>query len=149
MDISLREITNENLDQVIALKVRTDQTHVASNFDSLKQAEEDPDDICLAIYSNDEPVGFVMYANDYDDNCLWISRFMIDSQHQGKGYGSAALSLLKQIALEDPNITKLGLSTHLGNVEGISFYTKFGFVDTHADDGEADPEEIFELVLSK
>lgn len=129
--------------------MREDQTHVASNLDSINEAKEDPDDIVRAIYDSDIPVGFVMYSLDYDDKCLWISRFMLDADHQGKGYGTAALELLKQIAIEDPNINKLGLSTHLTNVDGIKFYTKFGFVDTSANDGEADPEEIFELQLNK
>lgn len=149
MNITLRNITSENLEQVVNLKVKKEQVHVASNLVSITQSKEDPDDIIAAIYCDDEPVGFVMYSFEYESKCLWISRFMIDSKYQRKGYGMAALNLLKQIAMDDPHIVKLGLSTHLENVEGIEFYSKFGFRDTGTNDGEEDPEEIFEFDLKK
>ena len=41
-----------------------------------------------------ELVGFLMHALDPDENSRWIYRLMIDRNHQGRGYGRAALRAL-------------------------------------------------------
>jgi diamine N-acetyltransferase len=150
MNTSIREITTQNYDQVINLRTRADQTHVATNAESMAEAARDPDDKPIAIYDGETPVGFVMYSLDHEGKFLWISRFMIDKDFQGKGYGRATLELLKQIAMDDPGIIKLALSTEKDNTEGIAFYTKFGFKDTGRTlHDEEDGEEVFELDLEK
>src|SRR3954465_429625 len=93
MTVTLREITKENWRQIIALQLAEGQEgFVASNVYSLAQAKVDPVRIPLAIYSDETPVGFIMY-NDrpLDDGSYHISRLMVDREHQGKGYGRAAV----------------------------------------------------------
>ena len=148
MPTSLKPITLDNFDAIIALEVSADQNFVASNLKSLAEAYASKVDICLAIYSDVTPVGFIMYNIDTASHSLWISRFMIDKKYQGKGYGKAALNLIKDIAQKDEKVTKLQLSTHHTNTSAIAFYENFGFVDTHTTDNDPeDPEEIFEFVL--
>lgn len=146
MSISLREINQENFYACMRLSVRKDQPFVASNAFSVAESKIFPFWITNAIYHDEEMVGFLMYTKNYDENELYLCRFMIDQKYQGKGYGKGALDLLKEIAMSDEKINKVKLSTNPENKNGIRIYEKFGFVDMHCMD---DGEEEFMLDLKK
>lgn len=146
MSISLREITQDNFFACIGLSVRPDQPFVASNTFSIAESKIFPHWITNAIYQDEEMVGFMMYTKDYEENELYLCRFMIDQKHQGKGYGKAALDILKEIAMGDENISRITLSTSPKNENGIRIYEKFGFIDmNYMEDGE----EMFAMDLKK
>ena len=94
------------------LSVRKDQPFVASNSFSVAESKIFPNWITNAIYYDEEIVGFMMYTKNYEENELYLCRFMIDQNHQGKGDGKAALDKLKDIAMGDENINKMKLSTN-------------------------------------
>jgi len=146
MSISLREITQDNFYACMKLSVRKDQPFVASNSFSVAESKIFPNWITNTIYNDEEMVGFMMYEKNYEENELYLCRFMIDQKHQGKGYGKAALDKLKEIAMGDENINKIKLSTDPKNINGIRIYGKFGFIDMNYMDDE---EEVFELDLKK
>ena len=146
MGISLREITQDNFLACMKLSVRKDQPFVASNSFSVAESKIFPNWITKAIYSDEEIVGFLMYEKNYEENELYLCRFMIDQKHQGKGYGKAALDILKEIAMDDEKIHMIKLSTNPKNENGIRIYEKFGFMDTKQMD---DDEEVFVLDLKK
>ncbi|MBI4927304.1 MAG: GNAT family N-acetyltransferase [Anaerolineae bacterium] len=146
MSISLRDITQDNFNTCMRLSVRKDQPFVASNAYSVAESKLFPQWITKAIYSDEEMVGFMMYEMNYEENELYLCRFMIDQNHQGKGYGKAALDLLKEIAMEDEKINQIKLSTAPDNQNGIRIYEKFGFVDMKYME---DDEEVFVLHLKK
>jgi len=146
MAVSLRDITEENFRPVTRLAVGKDQPFVASNAFSIAESKIFPFWITKAIYSEEELVGFMMFTKNYEEGELYLCRFMIDSRHQGRGYGKAALDLLKRIAVEDECIKAMKLSTCPDNANGIRIYEKFGFVDTKTMD---DNEEVFILKLEK
>ncbi|PKO19295.1 MAG: hypothetical protein CVU39_01710 [Chloroflexi bacterium HGW-Chloroflexi-10] len=146
MSITFKEITIDNFRECIGLTVRDDQKFVAPNVVSIAQSKIEPKYIPLAIYNDETMVGFLMYAFEYADKELYLCRFMIDQNFQHKGYGKGALDILKEIAMQDPGVEKIELSTKPTNVYGIRVYEKFGFKDTGIlDDGE----EIFVLDLGK
>lgn len=145
MAVSLREITRENFEAIIDLKVREDQDHVASNVYSIAQSKVFTGDLPYAIYNDETPVGFIMYnINDDVPNGIWISRLMIDAKFQGKGFGTATLSLIRDIAI-NKKFDRIKLSTDLTNIDGIAFYSKFGFVDTGV---IQEDEEVFEYKIT-
>ena len=146
MSISLREITQDNFYACMRLSVRKDQPFVASNSFSVAESKIFPNWITNAIYYDEEIVGFMMYTKNYEENELYLCRFMIDQKHQGKGYGKGALDKLKEIAMGDENIHTIKLSTDPTNENGIRIYEKFGFVDMKYMD---DDEEVFVLDLKK
>lgn len=146
MSISLREITQDNFYACMKLSARKDQPFVASNSFSVAESKIFPNWITNAIYNDEQMVGFMLYEKNYEENELYLCRFMIDQKHQGKGYGKAALDKLKEIAMGDENINKIKLSTDPKNVNGIRIYEKFGFIDMNYMDDE---EEVFELNLKK
>ncbi len=152
--ITLRPITDENREAVLALSVREDQPFVASNKVSLRQADETNAEYPgvarpFGIYADDRLVGFCMLAvnleeEDEDDRCyLW--RFMIDQNEQGKGYGQAALKEIIRY-FRDLGGERVLLSTEPENERGLHVYHKAGFLDTGCiDDGEA----VLRLFLKK
>ncbi len=146
MALTFRDITKSNFDECIGLKVRDDQKFVASNVFSIAQSKIWPGFIPAAIYHDDTMVGFVMYRLDYQKHELYLCRLMVDQRYQQRGYGRGALELLRDIAMRDPGIERIELSTRPANVYGINVYEKFGFRDTGVlDDGE----EVFVLELPK
>ena len=68
---------------------------------------------------------------------FWVWRFMIDTGHQGKGYGHRALELLVEEARKD-GVDEVKLSYHPGEHSPQAFYTRFGFVET----GEVEEGEV-------
>ena len=146
MSISLREITQDNFIACMRLSVRKDQPFVASNSFSVAESKIFPNWITNAIYYDEEIVGFMMYTKNYEENELYLCRFMIDQKHQGKGYGKGALDILREVAMSDEKINKIKLSTNPTNENGIRIYEKFGFVDMKYMDGD---EEVFVLDLKK
>ena len=82
-----------NLWAVVELKLHPGQeAFVADNIDSIANASVEPTFVPLAIYAGDELVGFAMYGqHPPDTGTWWVIRLMIDREHQGKGYGRAAM----------------------------------------------------------
>jgi len=146
MGVTFREITKDNFKECINLKVRDDQRFVASNLYSIAQSKIMPEYLPLAIYNDEAMVGFIMYKLDLEKQELYLCRFMIDMQYQGKGYGKESLDLLKSIAGKATGINKIELSTKPDNHHGIKVYEQAGFKDTGIlDEGE----EVFVLKLYK
>lgn len=131
--IEFREITKENVIAIIDLDLLEHQKdQVAPNAVSIAQGHYSEEAWFRAIYNNDKPVGFVMLSLDYKKNKFWVWRFMIDKNHQGKGYGRASIDLIKQVIKEKvPNVTEIYLS-YVPKEEGGAdeFYKKVGFEDT-------------------
>ena len=152
--ITLRPITDENREAVIALSVREDQPFVATNEYSLREAAETEAKYPgvarpFAIYADEKLVGFCMFAVDPDeedeDDRYYLWRFMIDQNEQGKGYGQAALAEIIRY-FRNLGAERLLLSTKLENERGLHIYHKAGFLDTGCiDDGEA----VLRLFLKK
>ena len=152
--ITLRPITDENREAVIALSVREDQPFVATNEYSLREAAETEAKYPgvarpFAIYADEKLVGFCMFAVDPDeedeDDRYYLWRFMIDQNEQGKGYGQAALAEIIRY-FRNLGAERLLLSTKPENERGLHVYHKAGFLDTGCiDDGEA----VLRLFLKK
>lgn len=104
MDVILKELTQGNWEDCIELKIHPEQENfVASNLYSIAESQFIEGCVPLAIYNDDILVGFIMYEPDLEnqaDKVYFITRLMIDSTYQGKGYARAAIqqviSRLKQ-----------------------------------------------------
>ena len=128
MDINFREIDKSNYNTCISLKVGDHQAHyVASNAFSLIQSFYEDELYPLGIYDGDVMVGFLLY--DYDEELAgWsFSRFMIDTKHQNKGFGSKALKkFLDLFHSKFPN-QRLYTSVEIDNPIAIKLYERYGF----------------------
>ena len=150
--IELREITYKNVGKVLKLKVTKDQEDfIAGNDYSLAEAycslkEDKYPHTALAIANGEEIVGFLMYEyappvsdrNDKDEEYFQdepyyhLFRYMIDEEHQDKGYGRVAMEKLVEHMKGRPQ----GLADAIyicycpPNVVAKKFYESFGFADT-------------------
>lgn len=131
MSVSLRQITPENFDECINLKVADGQKNfVAPNVKSIAQSKIYPTMNISAVYNDDEMVGFVMFGFDPDDERYYLVRLMIDEKHQGKGYGRAATrEVINQLKLIK-DCRELYLSFVPENAGAERLYKSVGFERT-------------------
>lgn len=140
--VVLRNISEENRGEIIALKVAENQReYIASNEDSLREAEYNPGVArAFGIYSGDRAVGFAMFAfdeeNDDPHDRFWLWRFMIDESLQGQGFGRAALTEIIKYFREN-GADEITLSTKESNRNALALYYSFGFEENgDMNDGE-------------
>nr|WP_225778363.1 GNAT family N-acetyltransferase [Pseudomonas sp. Marseille-Q3773] len=116
-----------------ALRVRDEQSEfIASNTESLEQAADSPwcEPLAVRAQHSGEMVGFLMHALDPDENSRWIYRLMIDHQHQGRGYGRAALRALLAYLQQLPGGPGVALGVAPENIGARRLYAGEGFVET-------------------
>ena len=136
--VSLRPVTAENEAAVAALRVRPSQERlVAANVQSLADARAVPACEPFAVYAGAVPVGFLMLRHDYPgQQDYYLLRLMIAAEHQGRGYGTAALRRLVAHVRTLPGATALRTSYDLGAGNAGPFYARLGFVETGATNGD-------------
>jgi diamine N-acetyltransferase len=135
MTVTLRPLTAENWEESIDLQVSDEQKeYVAPNLYSIAESRFEPTFVILAIYADEQMVGFAMY--DTVDYC--IVRFMIDKRFQGKGYGRAAMLLLIDQFEGEFAHPSACLSFVPGNIAAERLYESVGFYRT----GEMDEDEL-------
>lgn len=139
MTITLRPVTHENWRDVYALTKTLSaeqQGFVAPNGYSMLEAIYDPDQRTRprAVYADiggaDTLVGFVMtyYDAEYDEH--WIDRLMVAGEHQGKGYGRAALAQTLDYFRTLPECKAVHISFEPENTPARALYASMGFLDT-------------------
>jgi diamine N-acetyltransferase len=137
--IALKEITKENLREILKLKVASEQERfVAPNSVSIAQAYFDRDVAWFrAIYADDAPVGFVMLHDEPAARKYYLWRFMVDHRYQKHGYGAQALRQVIEYVRQRPGASELLTSVVPGEGSPGSFYEKLGFAYTgDMDEGE-------------
>ena len=82
-NITLREVTKENLWEIFALEVAPEQSsYVATNEMSIAQAYFDREIAWFrAIYADETPVGFLMLSDDASNQKYFLWRLMIDARN--------------------------------------------------------------------
>ena len=130
--ISLKPVTKENLNDVISLCVNEDQKRfVSTNTESLAQAYVYSENAYpFAIYSDNEPVGFIMLGYYETKRYYTLWKFMIDQRYQNRGYGRQALELGIQFIKEHFETEELYTGVSLGNDIAKRLYRSVGFNET-------------------
>ena len=147
-NVRLVKVDTKNFDALIDLKpFESQENFVAPNIYSLAEACANTAEGRYAqpfgIYDGETPVGFLMIGFDIADddadrqkypflnNNYLIWRFMIDRNHQNKGYGKAAM----QLALDFIRTWPCGeaeycwLSYEPENETAGKLYRSFGFME--------------------
>ena len=107
-DVILREITQDNFRGILRLEVAPEQKEfVAENAHSIAEAHYEPLAWIRGVYAEDTAVGFVMLRDDPEKPQYYLWRFMIAAEHQGKGYGKAALDRVVEYVRTRPGATEL------------------------------------------
>ena len=138
--VELREITQENYEECINLRVAEHQkAFVSTTVHSLAQAWVSRDTAYpFAIYADDVMVGFLMlgYYERKDQYTLW--KFMIDERYQNRGYGRAALGLAVQFLVEHFHVKEVYTAYISSNRVARELYASFGFRET----GEVEDNQV-------
>ena len=137
MNLTLRAIDDTNLDAVLALEVSPQQAqYIASNKKSLDTAKtEEYREIArpFAIYADETPVGFTMFAFDLTsadpNDRYWLWRLMIGRDFQGRGYGAAALEIILDY-FKRHGADHILLSTKETNTAALALSHKYRFAET-------------------
>lgn len=127
--IHLREVTKENFEEVIKLEIKESQFGmVESPLLSLAQAKVDSRLKPFGMYYNDTIVGFLLLElhRDRVPHYVYLSRILIDKQHQGKGYGRATLALANQW-IKDEGFAFSELIHFPENKVAAHLYESFGY----------------------
>lgn len=139
MPVTLRDVTKANWQECLRLKLAPEQEpFVQPNAYSLAESKFMPTFVPQAIYARDEAsgaetmVGFVMYGYFPDGEAPfgrrhWIFRLMVASDHQGRGYGTAALQLVLDHLEADPACPDVLIGYVPENAGAARLYTRLGF----------------------
>ena len=103
--------------------------------------------VLLGFIDDTIPVGFCSYVFmpefkmniiDYKNGYV-ISSFMIDKNHQSKGYGTNALKLLIEHIKQNHNVDTIYLGVDANNFPAKNLYLKCGFIlDDYSKEHEND-----------
>lgn len=138
MNITLREITKDNYEDICDLEVAEDQKrHLSSNMESILDSKFHESLTARAIYSDDIPVGFIMGERTTAAK-VEIYRFMIDINFQKKGIGCSALELAITEIKKIEGIKQIQICYHPDNEIAKSLYFKIGFKEVGMNDSDDD-----------
>ena len=146
VSVVLRPLDRDNLWDVVELKLHPGQeAFVAPNIDSIANAYVEPTFVPLAVYAGEALVGFAMYGQHPDTGAWWVIRLMIDREHQGQGYGRAAMEAVIPMMAKRVGCAEIVTSFNPANAVAARLYESLGFRPT----GEiADDEPLVLLCLA-
>lgn len=129
MTVTLRPISRDNLWEVVELPLHPGQVaFVEENAASIANAYVEPTFVPLAVYAGATLVGFVMYGQHPPDvGCWWVIRLMIAAEHQGKGYGRAAMEAVIAMMTERVGCAEIVTSFNPANAVAQKLYASLGF----------------------
>ncbi len=130
--VELREITKDNLEDVLSLKVSVTQSNfVSTTAHSLAQAYVYRKTAYpFAIYAGDTMVGFIMLGYYEVKNQYTLWKLLIDKRYQNKGYGKAALQLGINYLVSHFKVKEIFTGVRLENNVAKNLYQSFGFKET-------------------
>ncbi|MEC0244942.1 GNAT family N-acetyltransferase [Paenibacillus chitinolyticus] len=99
----------------------------------------------LAVYIDEQLIGFAVYAVDPDDGSYWIMAYMIDHKFQHKGLGRSGMEELVRYIHDKHGCDKIVLGHRAENERASRLYASLGFEEVDRDGIEI----IRELTLSK
>lgn len=130
--VELREITKDNLEDVLNLNISKQQeAFVSSTAWSLAQAYVYHETAFpFAVYSDNTIVGFIMlgYYESRNQYTLW--KFLIDKNHQNKGYGKEAVKQGIAYLKDRFDAREIYTGVALGNETAKHLYSSIGFKET-------------------
>lgn len=131
VDVELKEVTKESWPEVMNLAFKLEQGGlVAPNFYRVREFKAEPTFVQLAIFHEENVVGFAMYGLDPDDGKYWVYRLMIDVDQQRKGFGKAALIALIDMMSKIPGCDEIFVGYRPENFVAHALYMSAGFKRT-------------------
>lgn len=130
--VELREISKDNLDDILKLNVsKKQETFVSSTATSLAQAYVYRETAYpFAVYNDNTIIGFIMfgYYESRKQYTLW--KFLIDAKYQNKGLGRVALKQGIEYMKKQFDVDEIYTGVCLGNECAKHLYKSLGFIET-------------------
>jgi diamine N-acetyltransferase len=124
----LEPVSRSNVRQVCSLRVAPHQEpFVSPNAESLAEAYVVAEAVPRALRVDDALVGFVMLYDSPGEPALEVWRLMLDAQHQGRGFGRAAVEAVLAYARARPQTRVLTVGAEEGKGGPAGFYERLGF----------------------
>ncbi|WP_017812282.1 GNAT family N-acetyltransferase [Paenibacillus shenyangensis] len=141
MSLMIKEVTGMNWRAAAALQVTEAQRpYMESNAFSLAESKYEYNATSVCLYDGIMLVGYAMYGWYCEESdSLWIERFMIDAEFQGRGYGRQFFPLLLDYLHQRFHYEKVMISIHPEDRAGQRFAQSLGFRST----GETDDVGTF------
>ena len=131
MNLIVKEVDKNNYKEIINLKVSNEQkNYIETVEECLEEANIYPIWRPVGLYHEEKPVGFAMYGLFVDEGRngrVWLDRFLISDENQGKGYGKAGVKLLISRLYEEYGYDEIFLSVYEDNENAIRLYKCLGF----------------------
>ncbi len=135
MTVYINNINPSNVNEVKQLKVNSKQMHfIETVHECLNEAEKFSQWCPVAIYNDNEIVGFAMYGCFGKKKETWFDRILIDEKYQRQGIGRKAMRLLMFFVLDKYKVNTLYLSIVRENQVARKLYEELGFYYTLVDD---------------
>lgn len=139
-ELTLKPVTETNWRAITELKPLSHQMEwINTNAESLLEAVYEPrfNWSVYGLYADSYPIGFAMIgAYNEERKYIWLDRFMIDGQFQGRGYGKKFLAKILTFIQSNWIVDDIVLSIEKDNQVAKIFYEKFGFKNTGRIDEE-------------
>jgi diamine N-acetyltransferase len=130
MTIHLKKVDRCNWVACVKLSLHPDQVgNLASNSNTIAEAKFEPHHRLRAIYKDNDVIGMLSFCHEDDPldlELFWLFRFMIDKEHQGKGYGSNVLALVLE-EVRGLGGKRLQTMCKPSNAAAAQAYRSFGF----------------------
>ena len=145
MEVSLRQVTKENYEEVCELDVTKEQEdYVACNMWSIVESKYNEGYETRVIYMKEEPVGFFMWVKESGIK-VSIWRFMVDKKHQQKSIGRVSLNLALAEIKKVSDLQEIEICYNPKNPVAKEFYSSFGFSETGMDEDDEDMLAVIKL----
>ncbi len=130
--VELREITKDNIDEVLALRASEEQSDfVQTAAFSLAKAWAFKDTAFpFAVYAQKTVVGFIMLGYYELKSQYTVWQFFIDERFQGNGFGKVALKLGIRFLIDRFDVKEVYLGVKRENIAARRLYSSFGFIAT-------------------
>ena len=147
MNLCLREITVKNWYKCTRIQITEEQRMIVDWQVVYWMAEcrYRSDLHELAIYWDEEIVGFLVWALEPNNHEYWIAVIMIDQQFQNKGFGQMALKEVISLLSTKSGCQRIWIGHKPTNTIAAHIYAKMGFHDT----GKREGEEIIRCLTLK
>ena len=127
MKLKFEPVTEKNRAQALRLHGAPGQEGLVEPVEQcLAEAEQWKGWRPVLILDGERPVGFAMYGKfpleSFPFGRVWLDRLLIAGEHQGRGYGKAALAGLIQRLREEYRCKKIYLSIVEGNWAAAELY---------------------------
>ena len=145
MEVSLRQVTKENYEEVCELDVTKEQEdYVACNMWSILESQYNEGYETRVVYMKEEPVGFFMWVKESEIK-VSIWRFMVDKKHQQKSIGRVSLNLALAEIKKVSDLQEIEICYNPKNPVAKEFYSSFGFSEVGMDEDDEDMLAVIKL----